>query len=143
MKPRVRILLVEDETLLRAQLTDALEAARYDVIPADSADQALFFACSSRAGLHPQLLIVDQAMRGRSGADLVRALRARETLRWRPILGISALAASRETLLAAGACDFLLTPVEPDALLAAVRGLLARCRLDGACPCPLPIRTRR
>jgi signal transduction histidine kinase len=68
-----RILLVDDEDIVRMATADMLRDIGYDVIEFGSASQAL---AAIRAGIEADLLITDYLMPGMTGAALVRELRA-------------------------------------------------------------------
>jgi PAS domain S-box-containing protein len=72
---RARILLVDDEALVRFATADMLRDAGYEVIEAASAAEARERV---RAGLAPDVLVTDQLMPGGRGTDLASGLR--ETL---------------------------------------------------------------
>jgi len=63
------VLLVEDETVLREALADALRRHGVATSEAGSAEDA---ADQLAAGLHPKLVFLDLNLPGRSGWDLLR-----------------------------------------------------------------------
>ena len=71
---RARVLLVDDEPLVRGVLAAHLEEAGYIVIPASDGLDAL---ARLEAANRPDLLISDYAMPGMNGLDLVREARRR------------------------------------------------------------------
>nr|WP_223799004.1 PAS domain-containing protein [Sphingomonas nostoxanthinifaciens] len=66
-------LLVEDEELVRATTADMLATLGYDVVEADSAEEAIRLV---EEGLCPDLLVTDHLMPGMSGSELTRSLNA-------------------------------------------------------------------
>jgi CheY-like chemotaxis protein len=120
----VRVLVVDDNHLIRRLLDLILEGAGYSSVEADSGEAALAAAFADP----PDVCIVDEAMPGMSGSDLIRALRSSgdPMLERVPVIGISGRAGAREELLSAGATVFLAKPVEERPLLAALARLLAR-----------------
>jgi PAS domain S-box-containing protein len=62
-------LLVDDDEMVRATTADMLSELGYDVIEAESAEQALSLVA---AGLKPILLVTDHLMPGKNGTDLAR-----------------------------------------------------------------------
>jgi CheY-like chemotaxis protein len=119
-----RILVVDDNHLIRRLLGLILEGAGYASVEAESGEAALAASLADP----PDLCIVDEAMPGMSGSDLIRALRASRDPRLErvPVIGISGRAGAREELLAAGATVFLAKPIEEQPVLAALARLLAR-----------------
>ena len=71
---RARILLVDDEALVRYATADMLRDAGYEVVEAASAAEAQERV---RAGLAPDVLVTDQLMPGGRGTDLASGLRER------------------------------------------------------------------
>jgi PAS domain S-box-containing protein len=67
-----RVLLVDDEEIVRASTADMLAELGYEVIEAASAEEAL---ARIGAGPAPDLLITDHLMPGMTGTELVRRLR--------------------------------------------------------------------
>ncbi len=67
------ILLVDDESLVRASTAEMLESFGHRVCPAASADEALGLL---RSGYRPDAVVTDHLMPGRTGAELAREVRA-------------------------------------------------------------------
>lgn len=65
-------LLVDDEELVRMSTADMLSELGYQVVEANSAENALQLV---RNGLTPDILVTDHLMPGMNGADLVRELK--------------------------------------------------------------------
>jgi CheY-like chemotaxis protein len=124
MATRVRkVLIVDDNGVLRALLAQALEAAGYVAIAADSGESALEVVRFDP----PDLCVVDQVMPGMSGADLVRTLRASEDeqLRRMPVIGLSGVSGAERLFLEAGADAALPKPFREGPLLEMVERTLA------------------
>jgi CheY-like chemotaxis protein len=118
-----RILIVDDNDLLRTLLAQALEHAGYVPIGAESGEAALEVLRSDP----PDLCVVDQVMPGMTGAELIRLLRdsGDRRLRELPAIGLSGWAHGVRELLAAGAANALRKPCQVQPLLDNVRALLA------------------
>ena len=118
-----RILVMDDDALLRGALRVALEAAGYDVMEAADGEVGLRLYREHGA----DLVLVDIFMPERDGLEVIRELRAE-----RPQLKILAISgggqrARVEILKAAtalGASRTLRKPFEPRNLLTAIRELL-------------------
>jgi CheY-like chemotaxis protein len=119
-----RILLAEDETLLRQMLRDVLRLRGFDVEVAEDGDE-----CLRRVGeVQPDLVILDIMMPNRDGFETAAMLRANPATADIPILALTALATQdvHERALKAG-CDVVLTkPIPPRELVEGVRVLLER-----------------
>ncbi len=130
MRRPFRILVVDDNHLIRRLLDLILEAAGYVPVQAESGEEALALAIEAL----PDLCIVDEVMPGMRGSELIRALRRSPDRRLAgvPVIGISARPGASHDLLAAGATAFVPKPVEESALLVAIAAALAQRRLE---PC--------
>jgi CheY-like chemotaxis protein len=117
-----RILVVDDNHLIRRLLDLILEGAGYVAIEAESGEAALAIAHE----VLPDVCVVDEAMPGMLGSELVRALRrsGEPLLAEVPVIGISGRAGAARELLAAGANAFVRKPIEEHAILAAVARVL-------------------
>jgi two-component system response regulator PhoP len=118
----MRILVVEDEPKLRAQLARQLGARGYSVDTAADGDEGLFLGRE-----HPMdLAIVDLGLPGLSGMALIRRLR--ELGRDFPILILTARDAWQDKVegLESGADDYLTKPFHGEELAARVNALLRR-----------------
>ena len=118
----VRILLVEDESSLRNQLKDQLEAKGYSVDDAADGEDGLFLGRE-----YPMdLAIIDLGLPGISGIELIRRLR--DLRRSFPILILTARDAWQDKVegLECGADDYLTKPFHSEELLARVNALLRR-----------------
>jgi two-component system phosphate regulon response regulator PhoB len=117
-----RILVVDDNQILRTLLTQVLEAAGYIAIAAESAEAALEVLRFQP----PDLCLVDQVMPGMSGADLIRTLRASpdERLRGIPAIALTGLAGTEGEMIAAGAVAAIRKPCAEKPLLDGVREAL-------------------
>jgi len=118
-----RILVIDDDALLRGALRVALEAAGHEVREAADGDAGLRLQREQAA----ELVLVDIFMPGRDGLEVIRALRAE-----RPQAKIVAMSGGGQTgqievlsaAAAFGASRTLLKPFEPRVLLKAIRELL-------------------
>lgn len=116
-----RILLVDDDRLICATLSDGLRQHGYRVEIANSGEQALAL-CESAP---PDLAILDMRMSGMTGVETARFLRARTQV---PYVFLSAYG-DTETVkeaVAEGALGYLVKPVDVGQLIPAVEAALAR-----------------
>ena len=119
----VRILVMDDDALLRGALRVALEAAGYEVLEAADGDAGLRLQREQGA----DLVLVDIFMPHRDGLEVIRALR--DEIPPPKIIAMSGggQTGQVEVLRAAaafGAARTLLKPFEPRDLLTAIRDLL-------------------
>ncbi|MBV8722735.1 MAG: response regulator [Candidatus Eremiobacteraeota bacterium] len=119
----IRVLVVDDEpaNVLYADLV--LRNAGYDVLAAESADEAERLAREMR----PVLALIDLSLRGSSGTDLVRRLRANAATRGLRIALYTATlpnAALRDFMAMTAIEHVIPKPSEPSEFLAAVESAL-------------------
>jgi PAS domain S-box-containing protein len=112
---RARVLLVDDEALVREIITEGLEAAGYAVLSVGSAVEAIEFLDS---GQTVELLITDLSMPGMDGITLIReAQKRRPGLRAILLTGFATDAAELAINSAIrGTFSLLRKPIEPSAL---------------------------
>lgn len=116
-----RVLIVDDDPAILRTVSANLAARGYDVISAETGEQALREAEEHR----PDLVILDLMLAGISGLEVSERLRAESAV---PILVLSARGEERAKVRALdlGADDYLTKPFGMDELLARVRALLRR-----------------
>lgn len=126
MSTAYRILVVDDNHLIRRLLDLILESAGYVPVEADSGEEALALVAEAA----PDLCIVDEVMPGMKGSELIRALRGSPDPRiaGMPVIGISGRNGAARELLAAGATTFVPKPVDETAILSAVARTLSIAR---------------
>ena len=116
-----QILVVEDEPGIRHVLRVLLEAERYRVVEAETAQRADIEARSHK----PDLMIVDLGLPDGDGLEVIRSVRA-----WSPmpviVLSARTLESQKIAALDAGADDYVTKPFSAGELLARVRAGLRR-----------------
>lgn len=118
----MRILVIEDEIKLQNQIRQQLESLGYMVDTCSDGDEGLFFANE-----YPlDAAIVDIGLPGKSGLEIVKALREQGSLL--PILILTARSSWQDkvTGLEMGADDYLTKPFQMEELQARVKALLRR-----------------
>ena len=120
----MRVLVVEDERKLAQVLVSGLEAEHYDVVAAATGEEG-FFRASSEVF---DLLVLDIMLPGRSGLEILKALRHRRIDT--PVLMLTARDGIDDRVLGLdlGADDYLVKPFALPELLARIRALLRRGR---------------
>lgn len=117
---KARLLLVEDEPLIRVTLALGLQAAGYVVEEADSAEEAMPISLGNR----PDLALLDIRMRGLSGIELGRWLEQRGI----PFLFLTAYDDEALVMeaMAAGALGYLVKPIDVPRIIPSIETALAR-----------------
>ena len=119
----IRVMLVDDHPLVRSAVRQAIEAPDIELAgEAGSAEEALDLAPRAR----PDVMLIDIALPGMSGVQLVRELAPRLPEARLVMLTVSADDDDVLDAIEFGACGYLTKDVTPDALLRAVRGAYAR-----------------
>ena len=115
-----RLLFVDDDAELRTVMRMRLEAAGYEVVDADSAEQALGLIDSAR----PQLVICDLRMPGMGGIDMLERLQ--HTRPGLPVIILTGFGDIPDAVRAtkSGAVEFMTKPVESKDLLACIERYL-------------------
>jgi DNA-binding response OmpR family regulator len=130
-----RILIVDDDALLRRSLVLSLERAGYRACTAASAEEALRTVEIER----PDLVLLDIGLPGIDGLDALRLLRLRLDA---PVIFVTARRRELDEVLGLelGADDYVTKPFDTDVLLARIRAVLRRAGLPARPEPPAPIR---
>lgn len=121
--PAARVLIVDDDALVRETMRDYVEHLGYEVRDTASAEEAL--EVLGKEAL-PDLILLDVRMSGITGIELCRRLKGQESTRLIPVVLLTAEREldSRVAGLAAGADDYFTKPVHPRELGARLRALV-------------------
>ncbi|OQA14161.1 MAG: Transcriptional regulatory protein WalR [Chloroflexi bacterium ADurb.Bin360] len=116
-----RLLIVDDDALLRRSLAFNLEKAGYAVSSAGTAEDALAMVRLEP----PDLVLLDIGLPGMDGMDGLRALRAQTTA---PVIFVTARRRQLDEVLGLelGADDYITKPFDIDVLLARIKVVLRR-----------------
>ena len=116
-----KILIVEDIELNVDLLTQILED-HYEVVVAHDGAQGGTFAAQHR----PDLIIMDMSLPIMDGWEATRNIRANETTKRIPVIGLSAHAmqGDRDKAIEVGCNEYLTKPVDDELLLKTISKLL-------------------
>ncbi len=121
----MKILVTEDDPLIRRALRDLLEVQGYE----------LLFAANMREGVdllskEPELVLCDLAMHNHDGFELIAALRAKADFQALPIIVLSTKSGRAELhrAMESGADDFVSKPLQSAELMKAIKTQIARSK---------------
>ncbi|MFP3912410.1 MAG: ATPase, T2SS/T4P/T4SS family [Desulfobacteraceae bacterium] len=117
-----RILVVDDNAVIRKLLSHQLEAEGYLVVTAENGLEALKMVAKDK----PDLILSDFLMPQMNGLALIKKLKSQLATRFIPVIMLTAKdeVESEVEVIDAGADDYLTKPVAPKRLLARVNRLL-------------------
>ena len=122
MDTRTKLLIVDDEVDLLAELKPLLERSGYAVVTAGDGEQALAQVEKAR----PDLIVLDVMMPHLDGREVLRRLRRQDN--WTPVILLTQVGSSVERALSLqeGADDYLNKPYDPLELIARIQAVLRR-----------------
>lgn len=111
---RPKILICDDEDVLRSLVRASLLSGDYEIVEARDGDEAIESALSER----PDLVLLDMMMPGRTGLEVLEQLRADPELGQTPVIMLTARTQENDRAAAndAGATVFLPKPFSPTEL---------------------------
>jgi len=120
-----KILLVEDDKLITGPLAARLTESDYEVLVAHNGRDGLAMALAD----NPDVVVLDVMLPQMDGWEVCKALRARSSV---PIMMLTALEDEVDRILGLelGADDYMTKPFSTRELLARLRAMLRRVRLD-------------
>jgi len=122
----MRLLVIEDETKVAQALKEGLESEHYKVVVAKTGEDG-FFRVNAEVF---DLIVLDVMLPGRDGIEVLTTLRKHGTQT--PVLILTAKDTVEDRVLGldSGADDYLVKPFAFPELLARIRALLRRGRID-------------
>lgn len=124
MDAKPRVILVDDEQAITANLSPFLERAGFEVAVAEDGVSAL----AQIATFRPDLIVLDVLMPQMNGREVLRRLR--EAGNWTPVILLTQVGGATERAMAIeeGADDYLNKPFDPYELVARIRAVLRRAQ---------------
>jgi DNA-binding response OmpR family regulator len=124
MSAKPKILLVDDEKAITANLAPFMERSGFDVAVAADGEEAL----QQVSDFGPDLIVLDILMPKVDGREALRRLR--QAGDWTPVILLTQVGESTERAMALeeGADDYLNKPFDPHELVARIRAVLRRAR---------------
>ncbi len=118
-----KVLVADDDELLRTLIEHKLEAAGFIVVAAADGNEALTLAERER----PDIIVLDAMMPQRDGFDVLRTLKADRSLGRTPVVMLTSRKSERDIVgaLRSGAAEYITKPFMPEELLARIERLLS------------------
>ena len=118
-----KILVADDDPLLRTLIEHKLSASGHDVLIAADGSEALDIAARE----HPDVVVLDGMMPVRDGIEVLRALKSDPALSRMPVVMLTARRREDDIVgaLRLGAADYVTKPFMPEELIARIDRLLA------------------
>lgn len=118
-----KVLVADDDELLRTLMEHKLAAAGYEVVTAADGSEALTLAAHER----PDVIVLDAMMPERDGFDVLRALKEDPSLSATPVVMLTSRKSERDIVgaLRSGAAEYITKPFMPEELLTRIERLLA------------------
>lgn len=119
-----KILVVEDESAVREMIHFVLEQSGYDVVCAESVEEAK----PALADAPPDLILMDWMLPGTSGVEYTRELKQDAVTRDIPVIMLTARGEEDDKVrgLECGAEDYVTKPFSPKELVARIKVILRR-----------------
>lgn len=130
-RPKIRLLVVEDEPNLLEVLAGSLRYAGFDAVTASTGQEALTEARRHR----PDAVVLDVMLPDMDGFEVLRRLRASVPV---PVLFLTAVDATEDKIrgLTIGGDDYITKPFSLDEVIARIHAVLRRQHGSGAPPAP-------
>jgi DNA-binding response OmpR family regulator len=124
-EPAARILMVEDDAVIREATQLTLERHGYDVTTAEDGLEAI----ERFEKIHPDAVMLDIMLPGLDGISVCRRIRESSTV---PIVMVSARGDALDVVLGleAGADDYVTKPFDTQVLVARLRAVMRRAVVD-------------
>lgn len=116
-----KILVVDDSPTDRQFLLETLAKQGYQVVTAESGEEAIAKAKSEG----PDLILMDVVMPGLNGYQATRSITRDDTTKDIPVIMCTSKGAETDKIwgMRQGAIDYLVKPIDPSQLLAKIAGI--------------------
>lgn len=111
LQPRPKVLIADDDHNLRQLITESLPKHKYEVYQTADGERTW----ETVKNLHPDIVVLDIMMPGKSGNEVCRAMRANPATNNIPVIMLTAKAQVKDKLegIESGADDYITKPFEP------------------------------
>ena len=120
--PRLKIIIVDDDVLIRETLRLALDHAGYFAVAVGDAGRALATVRAEK----PDLVIMDLYMPGFDGRELIRSMKSDPELAATPVILFTGSSEPIDVVsgLESGALEYLAKPIDGEVLIAKIEHIL-------------------
>ena len=133
MQKRIKVLIVDDEAIMRESLRDWLTDAGYTVLTAQSSDQALELIRKEKPGV----AVIDLVLHGPDGLDVLRKCRRLSPYTQTILMTAYGQVQSAVTAMKEGAYDYIEKPFAPGKIEQLIAEIIERRGLsEGAASVP-------
>lgn len=117
-----QLLIIEDDENNLLLISRLVEVAGYEYRAARTGEEGLEMVLESR----PDAVLLDIALPGIQGTEVLKRLRASKFSREVPIIAVtsSAMPGDREYLLAEGCTAYIEKPIDPEAFIARLKAII-------------------
>lgn len=124
MNEKIKILIVDDDNLLRRILSDRLSFKGYEISTAIDGEDGL----QKAKLIKPDLIITDVMMPKMDGFELCKKIREDEIIKSIPVIILTSRDQTADKIkgLKIGGDDYLIKPFDPEELEARIESLLRR-----------------
>jgi len=126
MKKRARILVVDDEPIVRESIRDWLKDAGYQVATAESGEEALEMIETQDFSV----VVLDIRLPGRTGIKVLKEIKALKPQIKSIVITAYPSAEIADEAMKLGAVDYLIKPIAPDELERLIRETLVKCESE-------------
>ena len=122
--PRLKIVIVDDDVLIRETMRLALDHAGYFVIAVGDPGRALATVRADK----PDLVIMDLYMPGFDGRELIRAMKSDPEIAATPVILFTGSSEPIDVVsgLESGALEYLAKPIDGEVLIAKIDHILKK-----------------
>ncbi len=122
-----KVLLIEDDAVLRENTAEILELSNYNVITASNGTEGIVLAKSSK----PDIIVSDIMMPELDGYGVLEALASDEQTRYIPFIFLSAKTERKDIRkgMDLGADDYITKPFEEEELISAMESRIAKASI--------------
>lgn len=126
-----RVLLIEDNAMNMELATDLLEAAGFQVLKAERAEDGIAMAVVEQ----PDIILMDIALPGMDGLEATKRIKQDPRTAWIPVVALtaSAMRGDDDRARSAGCCGYIAKPIDTRRFAETVAAMMEQeeAKVDG------------